>query len=260
MAFPVTRHTLIQRLAQGGGGDDWQDFLRDYWGVVCRYAKTAGQLSFEDSEDVAADVFEIILSAKLLQRWSESRTAKLRTLICSVVRNVLNNRSRVAQGRERVVRDHLGQLDRYQPRSSSDPEDLSAEQIDAFSAAWAESLVQTAIDSVFTEYSKSKKADYFRVLYGRLCEDISMSEIASSLRIPVTSADNFFRHARARLTERLEELVRSHVCRYCDPEEVPEEFTLEWNRLKECLQRYGGLENAIRAIYSSDQPAFQHQW
>ncbi len=163
-------------------------------------------------------------------------------------------------GRERVVRDHLGQLDRYQPRSSSDPEDLSAEQIDAFSAAWAENLVQTAIDNLFAEYSNSKKADYFRVLYGRLCEDISMADIASSLRIPVTSADNYFRHARARLTERLEELVRSHVCRYCAPEEVPEEFILEWNRLKECLQRYGGLENAIRAIYSSDQPAFQHQW
>jgi RNA polymerase sigma factor (sigma-70 family) len=259
MAFPVTRHTLIQRLAQGGGGDDWLDFHRDYWGVVCRFAKSAGQLSFEDSEDVASEVFETILRAKLFQRWSESRTAKLRTLICSVVRNVLSNRSRVAQGRARVVRDHLGQLDRYQPHSPSEPEDPSPEQIDAFAAAWAESLVQTAIDDLFTEYNTAKKADYFRVLYGRLCEDLSMAEIAMSLHIPVTSADNFFRHARGRLTERLEELVRSHVRRYCPPEEVTEEFSLEWNRLKESLQRHGGLESAIRVMYSSDQPTFRHQ-
>lgn len=260
MAFPVTRHTLIQRLAQGGEGGDWHDFLCDYWGVVCRYAKSTGQLSFEDSEDVASEVFEVILHAKLLQRWSESRTAKLRTLICSVVRNVLGNRMRVAQGRERIVREHLGQLDRYQNSSPSDPENLSAEQIDAFSAAWAESLVHTAIENLFTEYRNTRKADYFRVLYGRLCEGSSMTDIASSLRIPVSSADNFFRHARGRLTERLEELVRSHVCRYCAPEDVPEEFALEWNRLKDCLQRFGGLEKAIRSIYCSDQPTFQYQW
>ena len=260
MAFPVTRHTLIQRLAQGGGSEDWQDFLRDYWGAVCRFARNVGHVSFDDSEDIAAEVFETILRAQLLQRWSESRTAKLRTLICSVVRNVLCNRLRTEQGRARIVRDHQGQLDRYQSELAASIDEASPEQIDAFGAAWAESLVQMAADSLLREYNSSNKADYFRVLYGRLCEDLSMDEIANALRIPVTSADNYFRHARRRLAERLEELVRSHVARYCETADVPEEFTLEWNRLKEILQRNGGLESTIRAIYSNDQPTCRHQW
>ena len=260
MTFPVTRHTLIQRLAQGGDGEDWQAFLRDYWGAVCRFARNIGHLSFDDSEDVASEVFETILRARLLRRWTEAPTAKLRTLICAVARNVLCNRSRTEQGRARIVRDQLGQLDRYQPDVSAEATEASEEQMDAFCTAWAESLVQTAVDGLLQEYSRSNRTDYFRVLYGRLCEDLSMTEIADALRIPVSSADNYFRHARGRLAERLEELVQLHVRRYCVPEEVRAEFALEWNRLKKILQRFGGLESTVRAIHANDQPGCHHQW
>src|SRR5579862_775528 len=113
MSFPQTQLTLIQRLAKGASQADWREFLDDYWEPVCRFSRGRSGLSREDSEDVATEVFEALYKNRLLERWSQMRSAKLRTLICSVIRNVLSNRLRVEAGRARLVREHGGQLDRY---------------------------------------------------------------------------------------------------------------------------------------------------
>src|SRR5215471_14741399 len=138
MAFPQTRLTLIERLAGGGAESDWREFLRDYWGPVCRFARFRGNLKSEDAEDVASETLEAIVKNGLLARWSANRSAKLRTLICAVVVNVLSNRARVAIGRKRVVREHGGQLDRYFDQGTLSADDESAESNDAFYAAWAD--------------------------------------------------------------------------------------------------------------------------
>src|SRR5437879_4084689 len=39
MSFPQTRPTLIERLAAAGEERDWQEFLTDYWGPICRFAR-----------------------------------------------------------------------------------------------------------------------------------------------------------------------------------------------------------------------------
>src|SRR5260370_1349599 len=106
MVFPNTRLTLIQRLAGGGCDADWREFMNDYWGPVCRFAQGRGNLTHADAEDVAAEVFEAILKNRLLERWSKARSAKLRTLICCVVRRAMSNRFRVAAGRDRLLREH----------------------------------------------------------------------------------------------------------------------------------------------------------
>src|SRR5262245_24491049 len=105
MAFPETRQTLIQRLATTSGEDDWRQFLSDYWGPVCRFAAARASLSAADAEDVASLTFEAILSNQLLARWMLNQSAKLRTLLCSVVRNIISNRARVNEGRERILQE-----------------------------------------------------------------------------------------------------------------------------------------------------------
>ena len=245
MSFPVTRHSLIQRLAQGGGEADWQEFLDDYWGAVCRFARRSGNLSAEDSEDVAAQTFDTILRGQLLERWTATRTAKLRTLLCAVVRNILSNRFRLENNRSRLVREHGGQLERYEyPDAIDDPP--TSEQQDGFYAAWADELLHTAVEGLMEEYRRTARADYFRVLYGRLCEQMTMPEIAQSLKISLSAVENYFRHARARLTESLQALVRKNAQRYAAESEVRDEFEIEWGRLGAHLQRDGGLENAVR--------------
>ena len=243
--FPETRHTLIQRLATSGEEADWQQFLSDYWRPVCRFAARWGRLGTEDAEDVASMTFEALIRSRLLSRWVLHRTAKLRTLVCSVVRNVISNRARVQQGRERRVREHAGELDRLLTDSLDAPPD----QIDAFYLAWAEELLQTAVGRLLEDYHREGRGDYFRVLYGRLCEQMTSREIADNLDIKLTDAENFYKHSRQRLGGALEQLVREHVERYTPPEQFADEFRAEWQMLGECLDGRGGLERALRESY-----------
>ena len=246
MSFPNTRHTLIQRLAVGGDDADWRQFHRDYWGAVCRFAQYAGGLNATDAEDVASESFNAILQGRLLERWSESRQSKLRTLLCAVVRNVIANRRRVDLGRAANLQQHGNELRRYRDGGEID-RDIHRDE-DLFYAAWADDLVNRTVNSLLDEYNATGRGDYFRVLYGRICEDLSIAEVAGALEISTSAVDNYFRHARRRLSEVLQELVRDHVSRYVGATELDEEFQSEWQRLGEFLQGLGGLESAIRRV------------
>ncbi len=244
MSFPQTRHTLIQRIVLDGSDTDWRQFLKDYWEAVCRFARYAGRLSESDAEDVASQTFEAILQARLLERWTESRSAKLRTLICAVVRNILSNRSRTEQARTRLVQSNADQLTRYFGENGD--RSVATTDNDLFHRAWVESLVHQTIEHLLDEYNASGRGDYFRVLHGRICEQLTISKIASALEISPSAVDNYFRHARRRLSEILKELVHAHLRRYSAADS--DEFEREWQSLFETLNRCGGLEAAIRQL------------
>src|SRR5512137_977749 len=105
MSFPETRQTFIERLASGGSEHDWRCFLQDYWGPVCRFALRWGVGNFADAEDVAAQTFEILWENRLLVRWVSNRSARLRSLLCGVVRKILANRGRTRENRQRLGRE-----------------------------------------------------------------------------------------------------------------------------------------------------------
>jgi len=249
MSFPQTRHTLIQRIAGAGDEGDWRQFFADYWGPICRFARRGGSLTPDDAEDVASQTFEALVRNRLLTQWVLTRSAKLRTLLCAVVRNVLSNRARVLAGRARLLRDHGGRLDDRGALPLVTSLDAPAEQVDAFYAAWVEDLLQQAVEALCAHYHREGKGDFFRVLYGRLCDAMTTSEIARDLDITVSQAENAFKDARKRLARRLEDLVRDHVGRYCAPEDVEGQFTAEWGQLGEYLKSHGGLEGAVRRAY-----------
>ena len=257
MAFPQTRLTLIQRLAGGASDADWREVTDDYWAPVCRFAQGRGNLTHEDAEDVATEVFEVLFKNRLLERWSKMRSAKLRTLICCVVRNVLANRIRVDAGRARLVREHGGQLDRYAELGDVESAEAPRDQLDAFYAAWVDETLHAAVESLLSEYDHAGKGDYFRVFYGRLCEQMPMAEIAGLLQIKLTSAENYYRHVRDRLAERLKDLVREHVLRYSGAQELGDEFAGEWSQVGEYLQVRGGLETAVRKVYEEQKVPFR---
>lgn len=243
MSFPETRQTLIQRLASTGSEQDWHQFLNDYWGPVCRFAANRASLSNADAEDVASLTFEVLLTNQLLSRWVLNRSAKLRTLVCSVVRNVLSNRARVNQGRERILQELAEQG--FDGPTFQNP-DGAGKQVDIFYAAWAADLLEQVMESLLDEYHAAGKGDYFRVLYGKICEEMSMPEIAEALSIPLTSVENYYKSARKRIAKRLEELVRAHVARYSSAETQEVEWQKEWSQLGEYLKSHSGLEELIR--------------
>ena len=246
MSFPETRLTLIQRLTAGGTAEDWQDFLGDYWGPVCRFALRSGAGQINDAEDVAAQTFEVLWESRLLVRWIANHTARLRSLLCSVTRKILANRHRVRAGRDRISRDAADLW--AQPDAT---EDL---QTEVFYAAWVEDLLRQAVDSIAADYSREAKGDYVRVLYGRLCQRLTIAEVASTLGIQPSAVDNYFRHARKRLASALQSLRRQQINCYTAPEEAEQEFQTEWQQMGAYLTDHGGLEEAVRRTYELMDP------
>lgn len=246
MSFPATRHSFIQRLALAGTNDDWRQFVEDYWQPVCRFAARWGRLHSEDAEDVAAATFQVLITGPLLQRWLQHPTAKLRTLLCAVVRKLLANRGRIDLGRQRLLRDNRELLPDLVVTSNDGGDPAASEPLDAFYAIWAEELLLNVVRSLHTELLKSGRADQFRVLFGRVCEEMTILEIAECLGLTVTTAENYFRRTKQRLSERLEEALRRHVTCYCPADDLESELQSEWHRLGEFLSQHGGIERAIR--------------
>ena len=247
MTFPQTRLTLIQRLASGGSADDWRVFVHDYWGPVCRFAMRSGAGQLSDAEDVAAQTFEVLLENGLLSRWISNRSARLRSVLCSVTRKILANRNRVRAGRER--------LDREAADLWAQPMAVDDEQTEVFYAAWVEDLVRQAVDSIAADYYREGKGDYLRVLYSRICDGASIAEMAAELEISPSSVSNYFQHARQRLADMFETLVRQHLQRYGGQDATETEFRDEWRQLHDFLAACGGLEAAIRRSYEVMDPS-----
>jgi RNA polymerase sigma factor (sigma-70 family) len=212
MSFPQTRLTLIQRLASGGNDDDWRRFMKDYWGPICRFALRWGAQNLIDAEDVASQTFAALWQNRLLRRWVSNRSAKLRSLLCAVVRNILATRSRVQASRQVVSTDLVEQVD--QLRRVRDA------QSDAFYAAWAEDVLQRSVESLAVEYYSESKGDYVRVFYGRLCQGLTIAQVAEALEITPAAVDHYYRNARSRLSKNLKSLVRRQVSRYAPPRRV----------------------------------------
>ena len=152
-------------------------------------------------------------------------------------------RARREQRREEVAE----RLDRLNPPPGK--------HVDAFYAAWVEDNVQLAVESLAADYCRNGQADYVRVLYGRLCQGMTIAQVAEALKITTANVDHFFRDAKKRLGERLEELVRRQISAYCPPEEIPQEFATEWQRLGQYLGEHGGIEKAVQRAYELLGPA-----
>jgi RNA polymerase sigma factor (sigma-70 family) len=246
MTFPQTRLTLIQRLASGGREEDWRCFLKDYWGPVCRFSLRWGARDLDDAEDVVSQTFEVLLEKRLLVSWASNRSAKLRTLLCTVVRNILSHRRRVEARREQLLREMAEEIDRAS-RAQDD-------EVDAFYAAWVEDVVQRSVESLAAEYCGKGQGDYLRVLYSRLCERLSVAKVAEALQLRPTTVVNYFRHARKRLSEKMEDMVRRQVERYSPPDEAKSEFDAEWQQVGKYLAASGGLEEAVGRVYDLLDP------
>lgn len=254
MSFPQTSKTLIHRIATEGNERDWHRFLSDYWLPVCRFAQQRAHLRIEDAEDVASETFEAILRNQLLQRWVSNRSSKLRTLLCTVVRHVLGNRARVQKGRQRLLRENIHELLGRSDLPTIRASDESVEHIDEFYTAWIEGVLLQAVESLMKEYHRTGKGDYFRVLHGRVCEQMTMPQISQALSIKKTDAENYYKAARKRLAAKLKELVHEYVQRYCEPCQLDPEFESEWNRIGQYLEDHGGLEQAIAKVYETSGP------
>lgn len=251
MAFPETRLTLILRLAEGGSQADWGQFLKDYWGPMVRFAARRGQLPLDQAEDVASETFLVLVRSPLFARWHANPTARLRSLLCGVVGNVLANRQRVEQGRKRLLQQAAesgGVPDALPVHDSPEP---TANDLDVFYHAWADELLARTMRQLLLALHAEGRGDYFRALHGRVCEGLSAAQIGEALGVPAATIENYLRVSRSRLSAALTEAVRQDVERYSKSGALEADFSQEWAALQEHLEQFGGLESALRKEASS---------
>jgi RNA polymerase sigma factor (sigma-70 family) len=229
MAFPVTRVTLIQRLAAGGSQEDWRAFVDDYWGPVFHFCLRRGAPNRTNAEELTMDVFAVVWTQKLLERWQANRAAKLRTLVCAVARNL------IAQRRGRKP---LAELATEPAVETSDE--------DCFYAAWAEDLLHRALDQLATAYRRTGQGDYLRVYLGRTCEGLTIREVSDSLGLDDTKVDYFYRQVRDRMRETVDTLLGEQVVECSSPAEQAAEQAIERQRLRQYFAAQGDLEKVLR--------------
>ena len=177
MRFPDTHATLIARLANGGSDDDWRMFLMDYWGPLVRFVMRAAGVSTTEAEDVAAETLLLVVRGSLLARWRAEPTGKLRSFLCGVVRNLLANRRRIAQGRQRILADSVPAVGLPGILSAACETEPTAEEIDVFYRAWVDDLLARTMRNVMEKLQAEGRGDYFRALFGRVCEGMSAADI-----------------------------------------------------------------------------------
>ena len=245
MSFPETRPTLIHRIARHNDEDAWREFFDDYWKPVCSFAARSGHLSPDDAEDIAAATFVALISSRLVSRWDERPISKFRSLICSVTRKVLANRIRVETGRKRI-----GQQRRDTIRELSfvtvDDRDASIDSSDALLVEWFHSLVASATRAYIDEARAAGRFNSVRVLYGRICEGMTVRAVGEALNLAPSTVDSLYAQARRSLEERLRSAVNDEVRRYCGDGQLQSEFELEWSRLGSLIDTAGGIEAILK--------------
>ncbi|MBI1373665.1 MAG: hypothetical protein GC159_13125 [Phycisphaera sp.] len=254
MSFPPTRHTLIQRLVDRGGEADWRQFLADYWVPLCLFAERYGRLSAADAEDVAAATFEVLLRKRLLEQWASDPSAKLRTLLCAVGKHVMGTRLRTDTRRKDLMREHGRSLTDRDDLPTIKASDATDGEVDVFYGAWIEALLHNAVEGLMRSLHEQNKGDYFRVLYGRVCEGLTMRQISEALGVKLASVENYDKAVRRDLTRALESQMRQHVERYTPDKQVADEYRREWDRLGVYLKAHGGVEQVVRHVYASASP------
>jgi hypothetical protein len=155
----------------------------------------------------------------------------------------------VQSGRERILAEERQLLRRLGTVDLGEASVPDGSQEDAFYAAWAEELLQKSLGALHEEYLRTGRGDYFRVLYGRVCEGLGNAEIAAALNRKVTDIENYYRRARQRLADQLQAALAEQIQRYCAPGDAEDESRVEWERLGEFLRTSGGLERAVRSSY-----------
>ncbi|MBI1375595.1 MAG: sigma-70 family RNA polymerase sigma factor [Phycisphaera sp.] len=255
MSFPETHYSLIDRLVREGAERDWGKFLEAYWTPLCAFARRRAGLSVDDAEDVAAMTVEVLLRNKLLDRWATDRSAKLRTLLCTVVRRVMANRLRVQSGRRELLEELGRELTERDDLPTLKADDATEADVDVLYAAWVEQLLRDAVGRVVTELRADGKEHYVAVLRARVCDGLTIRDTAERVGITTASVDNHYRSMQKRLRDALQTVMHEHVRPNTPARYIDTELFREWAALAEYLESHGGLEDAIATACADVAPA-----
>jgi RNA polymerase sigma-70 factor (ECF subfamily) len=224
--FPTTRWTLVQRLRQGGEGQQaaLDELCALYWYPIYAFLRRRGH-AHHDAEDITQGFFIKLLNDASFEA-SDANRGLLRTFLLSALQRHIADRNRHDLAQKRgggmaiIAFESMGAEERYgnEPKDHRDPEHL-------FAQAWARELLETVRRQLESEFSAGGRSETFQILLPFLIgeDPPSYRDVAARLKASETAVRVLVFRMRTRFRECLRETVATTVQ---DPAETESE--IQW--------------------------------
>jgi DNA-directed RNA polymerase specialized sigma24 family protein len=203
MSFPPTRHSVIERLKDGGEParrDAFGDLVAGYWKPVYKYLRLTWRLSDEDAQDLTQAFFSDAYQKAWLERYEPGK-AMFRTFVrlCAdrFVMNWKQSATRIKRGGgvEVITLDFASVEREVLAQHGSIPPEAE----DFFRREFVRALFDGAIARVRREYEGSGRRVHLQ-LFDRYDlasdEQVSYAQLAGEFGLTVTQVTNYLAQVR----------------------------------------------------------------
>jgi DNA-directed RNA polymerase specialized sigma24 family protein len=214
-AFPVTRHSVIERMRDPQPvvrRDAFADLVAGYWKPVYKHLRLTWQLSLEDAQDLTQTFFAEAFEKAWLERFDPAK-ARFRTFVRVCADRVVMNwkqaagRMKRGGGAEVVPLDFEAAERELGLRVAAPPD---AEEL--FRQEFVRSLFARAVDLVRDEYRRSGRDVHLR-LFERYDldpdEGVGYADLARELGLTTTQVTNYLAQVRRAFRQHALETLRA---------------------------------------------------
>lgn len=212
--FPATRWSVVA--AAGAAGCDrtvastaLAELCGLYWYPLYSYARRRG-LGPEDAEDATQAFFGSVLEANLFAA-ADPSLGRLRSFLLKAFGRDLADARRDGARQKRGGGAEIISLDLEMAEGRFLAEPAGGEPVHAFEAAWATTVLESALRRVEADYAKTGRADLFAGL--RPCLGAGGAGISDPIQLaaPLGLSDVALRQAISRLRERFRTALRAQI-------------------------------------------------
>lgn len=203
MAFPPTRHSVIERLrvaAEAERREVFGDLVTGYWKPVYKHLRLTWRLSDEDAQDLTQAFFSDAFQKAWLERYEPER-ARFRTFVrtCAdrCVMNWRQSESRLKRGgaAEMVPLDFESAERELLAQGTATPPDAD----DFFQREFVRALFDRAVASVRAEYEAAGHTVHLQ-LFDRYdiapADDVSYARLATEFGLTPAQVTNYLAQVR----------------------------------------------------------------
>lgn len=220
--FPITHWSLLAKATLRGdalGQKALDDLCRAYREPALRFIQQSWGKNLTDAEDIVQSFFLHFLRERLWRAASAEGNQRFRSLFLVSLRNFACNKYRSGMAKKRgggCDHDPIELMEH-------DEQPVTEDETLCFDRAWAENLLQMAMQKVEALWAKRNRSDDFAILSSFLPgAAVTLSSQAAAAKLNMTIES--LRTTTFRLREELRKSLREEIAATVAPDEVDEEM------------------------------------
>ena len=224
MNFPTTRWSVLAQATLHGdaaGRAALGKLCQSYWRPVADFLRQRGW-SQTDAEDMTQEFFSSLLQSRGWQRADRAR-GKFRTFLLGALMRVLHKDRERSHAQKRGGGQMLASLDELADEGF-EPGEMDASAVHLFDHAWAEQVMDAALESIATAWEEEGRGPALQVLLAFLpagAQPMPYEQAAQQLGMSLGAVKSQILRLRQQFREALESQIAKTVSA---PHEVAEEM------------------------------------